>query len=137
MKLLTPGVFPVTTIWVGVVATVSITAGLPVIIRTTCVCELITTDLFTSTCSVCPSAVVACCSKAPRTGAPATIRALPTRPAIRIAYRQPTVNFKTFEYSFGFPESPQSFEAPAVSVFPPPVAELSQAAAQLSHGKRA
>src|SRR6266568_8939586 len=56
IKLLAPADLPSTTIWVGEVAKVSITAGLLDSIRVTGDCRLITTDFPTKTCNACPSA---------------------------------------------------------------------------------
>src|SRR6266851_2354914 len=56
IRLLDPGVLPSTTICVGEVARVSMTAGLLDKIRVTGDCRFITTDFPTKTCNACPSA---------------------------------------------------------------------------------
>src|SRR6266481_1728097 len=55
IRLLAPADLPSTTIWVGDVAKVSITAGLLDNILVTGACKLITTDFPTNTCNACPS----------------------------------------------------------------------------------
>src|SRR5690242_1017156 len=60
MRLLAPGLFAVTTTWVGLVAAASITPGLLTMMRRTRVSRLISTDLPASTWSVCVSGEAGC-----------------------------------------------------------------------------
>src|SRR5216683_7486086 len=70
IRLLDPAVLPSTTICVGEVARVSITAGLLDKIRMTGDCRFITTDLPTKTCNACPSAWAAAGTRATNTAMP-------------------------------------------------------------------
>src|SRR5207244_10691961 len=70
IRLLTPADLPSTTIWVGEVAKVSITAGLLDRIRVTGDCRLITTDFPTKTCNACPSAWAAAGTRESKTAMP-------------------------------------------------------------------
>src|SRR6266567_7174295 len=70
IRLLDPAVLPSTTICVGEVARVSMTAGLLDKIRVTDDCRFITTDLPTKTCNACPSAWAEAGTRATNTATP-------------------------------------------------------------------